>query len=86
MALDPDIQQHFDYKYVEGELHIYIRKEFVEELGWTDQDLEMSFGGIRKMNKWGDDVNLSIHKIKDNNYKHPWDEACEKSDKEKHNT
>tara|TARA_B100000902_G_scaffold336849_1_gene337371 strand:- start:116 stop:382 length:267 start_codon:yes stop_codon:yes gene_type:complete len=79
MALDPDIQQHFDYKYVEGELHIYIRKEFVEELGWTDQDLEMSFGGIRKMNKWGDDVNLSIHKIKDNNYKHPWDEHCEKN-------
>ena len=28
--MDPDIQQYFDFKYVEGELHIFIKKEFVK--------------------------------------------------------
>ena len=46
MGLNPDIQEYFDFKYVEGELHVYIRKELVDELGWTDKDLDMSFGGI----------------------------------------
>ena len=76
-SIDPNIQKYFDYKFIECELHIYIRKEFVKELGWTNKDLEMSFGGIRKMNKWGDDVTLSIHKIKNNNYTHPWHEHIE---------
>ncbi len=76
-SIDPNIQKYFDYKFIEGELHIYIRKEFVKELGWTNKDLEMSFGGIRKMNKWGDDVTLSIHKIRNNNYTHPWHEHIE---------
>ena len=49
MALDPDIQEYFDFKYVEGELHIYIRQELVKALGWTDKDLDMSFGGIKRM-------------------------------------
>ena len=47
MAIDPDIQEYFDFKYVEGELHMYIRKEMVDALGWTDKDLDMSFGGIK---------------------------------------
>ena len=49
MALDPDIQEYFDFKYVEGELHIYIRQELVRALGWTDKELEMSFGGIKRI-------------------------------------
>ena len=53
MAIDPHIDKYFDYKYVEGELHIYIREELVKELGWTDKDLELGFGGIRQMNRWG---------------------------------
>ena len=53
MAIDPNIDQYFDYKYVEGELHIYIREELVKELGWTDKDLDLGFGGIRQMNRWG---------------------------------
>ena len=52
MALDPDIQEYFDFKYVEGELHIYIRQELVKALGWTDKDLDMSFGGIKRMNSF----------------------------------
>ena len=44
--MDPDIQKHFDFKYVEGELHMFISKEFVEELGWTDQDIELSLSLI----------------------------------------
>ena len=39
MAIDPDIQEYFDFKYVEGELHLYIRKEMVDALGWTDNCL-----------------------------------------------
>jgi hypothetical protein len=78
-GIHPDIQKYFDYKFIEGELHIYIRKEMVDELGWTNSDLEMSFGGIRRMNSWGDDVHLTIHKLADRNYKHPWDEHCERN-------
>ena len=50
--LNPDIQEYFDFKYVEGELHMYIRKEFVDALGWTEKDLEMTFGNIKRMNSF----------------------------------
>ena len=70
MAIEPDIQEYFDYKYVEGELHIYIRKEFVDALGWTDKDLDMSFGGIKRMNSFKG-AHLSIHAVK-REYEHPW--------------
>ena len=70
MALDPDIQEYFDFKYVEGELHIYIRKELVKALGWTDKELEMSFGGIKKMNTFKG-AHLSIHPVS-GEYQHPW--------------
>jgi hypothetical protein len=69
--MKPDIQEYFDYKNVEGELHIYIKKEFVKELGWTDKDLELSFGGIKKMNSF-DGASLSINKIENPHYEHPW--------------
>jgi len=49
MTMDPDIQKHFDFKYVEGELHMFISKELVKALGWTDKDIELSFGNIKKM-------------------------------------
>ena len=76
MGLNPNIQKYFDYKYVEGELHMFIGKELVKELGWTEKDLDMSFGGIRKMNDWGDNVSLSIHKTPKTEYEHPWHEAA----------
>ena len=60
--MKPNIQEYFDFKYVEGELHIYIKKEFVQELGWTDKDLELSFGGIKRMNSF-EGASLSINKI-----------------------
>ena len=50
--MDPDIQKHFDFKYVEGELHMFISKELVKALGWTDKDIELSFGNIKKMNSF----------------------------------
>ena len=62
MALDPDIQEYFDFKYVEGELHIYIRQELVRALGWTDKELEMSFGGIKRMNTFKG-AHLSIQPV-----------------------
>ena len=31
--INPDIQEYFDFKYVEGELHIYNRQELVKALG-----------------------------------------------------
>ena len=62
--MDSDIQKQFDFKYVEGELHMYIKKEFVKELGWTDADLELSFGNIKKMNSFKG-ATLSINKIED---------------------
>ena len=70
MALDHDIQEYFDFKYIEGELHIYIRKEMVDALGWTDNDLKMSFGGIKRMNTFKG-AHLSIHPVREE-YKHPW--------------
>ena len=69
MGLNPDIQEYFDFKYVEGELHVYIRKELVDELGWTDKDLDMSFGGIKRMNSFKG-AHISIHPVK-GEYKHP---------------
>ena len=61
MALDPDIQKHFDFKYVEGELHMFVSKDLVDSLGWTEKELDMSFGGIKRMNSFKD-AHLSIHK------------------------
>ena len=69
--MDSDIQKQFDFKYVEGELHMYIKKEFVKELGWTDADLELSFGNIKKMNSFKG-ATLSINKIDNSHYEHPW--------------
>ena len=69
--IDPDIQEYFDFKYVEGELHIYIRQELVKALGWTDKDLDMSFGGIKRMNT-SKGAHLSIHPVDKDPYKHPW--------------
>ena len=74
MGLNPDIQEYFDFKYVEGELHVYIRKELVDELGWTDKDLDMSFGGIKRMNSFKG-AHISIHPVQ-GEYKHPWHEAA----------
>ena len=68
-SIDPDIQEYFDFKYVEGELHIYIRKEMVDALGWTDKALDMSFGGIKRMNSFKG-AHISIHPT--GKYKHPW--------------
>ena len=75
MSINPDIQRYFDYKYVDGDLHIYIRKDFVDELGWNEKDLELSFGGIRRMNDWGQNATLTIHKTTE--YVHPWDRINE---------
>ena len=69
--MDPDIQKHFDFKYVEGELHMFVSKEFVEELGWKDQDIELSFGNIKRMNSFKG-ANLTISKIESPHYEHPW--------------
>ena len=69
--IDPDIQEYFDFKYVEGELHIYIRKEMVKALGWTDKDLDMSFGGIKRMNSFKG-AHLSIQPVDKDHYQHPW--------------
>ena len=69
--MDADIQKHFDFKYVEGELHMFISKEFVKELGWTDQDIELSFGGITRMNSFKG-ANLTISKVENPQYEHPW--------------
>ena len=80
MGLNPDIQKYLDYKYVEGELHIFIRKEMVDELGWSEQDLDMSFGGIRKMNNWGENVSLSFHRIPRTEYEHPWNTHMDETD------
>ena len=69
--MDADIQKHFDFKYVEGELHMFISKEFVKELGWTDKDIELSFGNIKRMNSFKG-ANLTISKIESPHYEHPW--------------
>jgi len=69
--MDPDIQQYFDFKYVEGELHMYIKKEFVKKLGWTDKDIELSFGNIKRMNSFKE-ASLSTNTIDQHHYEHPW--------------
>ena len=69
--MDSDIQKQFDFKYVEGELHMFVSKEFVKELGWTDQDIELSFGGITRMNSFKG-ANLTISKVENPHYEHPW--------------
>ena len=68
--LNPDIQEYFDFKYVEGELHMYIRKEFVDALGWTEKDLEMTFGNIKRMNSCKG-AHISIKPVNEE-YQHPW--------------
>ena len=69
--MDPDIQQYFDFKYVEGELHMYIKKEFVKKLGWMDKDIELSFGNIKRMNSFKG-ASLSINTNDQHHYEHPW--------------
>ena len=69
--MDSDIQKQFDFKYVEGELHMYIKNEFVKELGWTNADLELSFGNIKKMNSFKG-ASLTVSKIENQHYEHPW--------------
>ena len=69
MALDPDIQKHFDFKYVEGELHMFVSKDLVKALGWTDKDIKLSFGNIERMNSFKG-ANLTIKA--DEAYEHPW--------------
>ena len=69
--MDPDIQKHFDFKYVEGELHMYIKAEFVKKLGWTDKDIELSYGNIKRMNSFKG-ASLSINTIEQSHYEHPW--------------
>ena len=72
-TMNPDIQSHFEYCYgYDGELHIKISPEFIGQIGWhqcqfeheleqsKNAELELSFGNIRKMNDWGDDVHLTI--------------------------
>ena len=71
MTMDPDIQKHFDFKYVEGELHMFISKELVKALGWTDKDIELSFGNIKRMNSFKG-ANLTISTIESHHYEHPW--------------
>tara|TARA_B100000405_G_scaffold34453_1_gene23426 strand:- start:1 stop:228 length:228 start_codon:yes stop_codon:yes gene_type:complete len=67
--MDPNIQKHFDFKYVEGELHMFVSKELVKALGWTDKDIELSFGNIKKMNSF-DGASLTVST--NNHYEHPW--------------
>jgi len=75
--MNPDIQSHFEYCYdYDGALHIKISPEFIRQIKWWkcqfDHDLEepcsepldLSFGNIRKMNDWGDDVHLTIKRKK----------------------
>ena len=73
--MNQDIQRYFEYEYDEGgNLHIKIAATFVKELKW-DSDLEISFGGIRRMNDWGTDPTLTIHCKKE--WVHPWEKYCE---------
>ena len=71
--MNPDIQSHFEYCYdYDGTLHIKISPEFIQQIGWWKcqfdheleqshtKPLELSFGNIRKMNDWGDDVHLTV--------------------------
>jgi hypothetical protein len=70
--MNPDIQRYFEYSYDEGgNLHITILAPFVKELKWDSSDLEISFGGIRRMNDWGSDPTITIHAKKQ--YVHPWE-------------
>ena len=69
--MDPNIQKHFDFKYVEGELHMFISKELVKALGWTDKDIELSFGNIKRMNSFNGG-SLTVSKIENDHYEHPW--------------
>jgi hypothetical protein len=64
-TMNPDIQSHFEYCYdYDGALHIKVSPEFIKQIGWhqcqVEHELELSFGNIRKMNDWGDDVHLTI--------------------------
>jgi len=59
--MKPNIQEYFTYWYDDdGDLRINIDRDFIRELKWHDTDLELSFGGITKMNDWGSDVRLTI--------------------------
>ena len=49
---------------------MYIRKEFVDALGWTEKDLEMTFGNIKRMNSFKG-AHISIKPVNEE-YQHPW--------------
>lgn len=81
--MSPDIQKYFHYHYDgSGNLQITIENTFLKQLGWS-KDLEISFGGIRRMNDWGSDPTLTIHSK--NEWKHPWEQFCEEREQGKSN-
>lgn len=67
--MNPNMQAHFTYAYgVDGTLFVTIRPEFLKQIKWWDTTsggvpLELSFGGITKMNDWGNNVNLTIQRV-----------------------
>lgn len=76
--MNPDIQSHFQYCYdYDGSLHIKISPEFIKQIKWyhcqfdheldepKNAALELSFGNIKRMNDWGDDVHLTIQRKKE---------------------
>jgi len=76
--MNPDIQSHFEYCYdYDGALHIKISSDFIRQIKWyhcqfdneldepKNVPLELSFGNIKRMNDWGDDVHLTIQKRKE---------------------
>ena len=66
--MNPDIQSHFQYCYdYDGSLHIKISPEFIKQIKWhpNNAELELSFGNIKRMNDWGDDVHLTIQRKKE---------------------
>ena len=77
MALAPDIQTHYDFKYVEGELHMFVSKDLVEALGWTEKDIKLSFGNIERMNSFKG-ANLTIKA--EEAYEHQWYKDSSQSD------
>ena len=48
---------------------MFISKELVKALGWTDKDIELSFGNIKRMNSF-DGASLTVST--NNHYEHPW--------------
>lgn len=67
--MNPNMQSHFTYAYgVDGTLFMTIKPEFLKQIKWWDAasggvPLELSFGGITKMNDWGNNVNLTVQRV-----------------------